>query len=264
MGVFFSGDIEIHFISEGNGSPVLLVHGFGSNLTVNWKGSGWFDYFLSLGRKIVALDLRGHGRSHKLHAPGAYAPEKMGRDILNLMDHLEVRQTDLMGYSMGAWLSMYLLAQAPDRFNNGILGGVGDNFMMESGRGERIAQALVTKSPKSITDATLRMIRDFADHTGGDLRALAACSRGVHAGDLPPFGRISQPVLIVGGEKDDFVGPPTRIAGKIPRAAVYIMPGRDHLTLLTDRRFKTAVGDFLAAPDGSRMEQEKRIVDKRS
>jgi pimeloyl-ACP methyl ester carboxylesterase len=162
------------------------------------------------------------------------------------MDHLAVETADLMGYSMGAWLSMYLLAAAPDRFGKGILGGVGDNFMTESGRGERIAQAMLTRAPKAITDMTLRMVRDFAEHTRSDLRALAACSRGVHEG-FPPCKDILQPVLIVGGEKDDFVGPPERIASEIPRATVRMMSDRDHLTLLTDRRFKEEVANFMAA-----------------
>jgi pimeloyl-ACP methyl ester carboxylesterase len=242
---FFKGDANIHYTAEGDGDPVILVHGFGSTFEVNWKNTGWFNHFLSLGRKVIALDLRGHGESSKLHDPGSYLPERMGRDILELMDHLEVEAAELMGYSMGAWLSMYLLAAAPERFKKGVLGGVGDNFMIESGRGERIAQAMLTPAPKSITDTTLRMVRDFAEHTRSDLRALAACSRGVHEG-LPPCRDITQPVLIVGGERDDFVGPPDRIASEIPRAAVRMMSERDHLTLLTDRRFKEAVADFLA------------------
>jgi hypothetical protein len=116
--------------------------------------------------------------------------------------------------------------------------------MIETGRGERIAQAMLTPAPKSITDPTLRMVRDFAAHTKNDLRALAACSRGVHEG-VPPCGDICQPVLIVGGEKDDFVGLPNRIASEISRAAVRMMSGRDHLTLLTDKRFKKAVAEYL-------------------
>jgi pimeloyl-ACP methyl ester carboxylesterase len=244
----FKGDADLHFAAEGDGKPVVLVHGFGSTLAVNWKNTGWFDFFLSLGRKVVALDLRGHGESSKFHDPGSYRPEKMGRDILELIDHLEMETVDLMGYSMGAWLSMYLLAAAPDRFYKGILGGVGDNFMTEAGRGERIAQAMITEAPKSISDVTLRMVRDFAEHTKSDLRALAACSRGVHQG-FPPCKDISRPTLIVGGEKDDFVGPPERIASEIPRATVRMMSGRDHLTLLTDKRFKKEVADFLAADE---------------
>ncbi len=243
--MLFRGSADINFEIEGMGQALVLLHGFGSNLEINWKNTGWFDFFLSLGRKVVALDLRGHGGSSKFHDPGSYSPQRIGEDVLELMDHLKLRQADLMGYSMGAWLSMYLLAAAPHRFRKGILGGVGDYFMSEMGRGERIAEAMTTRTPKSITDATLRMVRDFAEHTGSDLRALAACSRGVHTGELPPCSQIPQPVLIVGGKSDDFVGPPERIQAEIPRATVRMIPNRDHLTLLTDHRFKQAVADFL-------------------
>jgi pimeloyl-ACP methyl ester carboxylesterase len=244
MEAFFKGDADIHYAAEGDGDPVVLVHGFGSNFEINWKNTGWFDFFLSLGRRVVALDLRGHGKSSKFHDPGAYRPERIGQDILGLMGHLALETADLMGYSMGAWLSMYLLAAAPGRFRRGILGGVGDNFMTEAGRGEKIAQAMTTPEPKSITDTTLRMVRDFAEHTKSDLRALAACSRGVHQG-LPPCRKISRPVLIVGGEKDDFVGLPERIGSEIPGATIRMMSARDHLTLLTDKRFKKEVAEFL-------------------
>jgi pimeloyl-ACP methyl ester carboxylesterase len=243
---FFKGDADIHFTAEGDGQPVVLVHGFGSTFEVNWKSTGWIDFFRAMGRKVIALDLRGHGDSSKFHDPGSYSPQRMGMDILALMDHLGEESADLMGYSMGAWLSMYLLADAPDRFKRGVLGGVGDYFMTETGRGERIAEAMTTRTPKSITDPTLRMVRDFAEHTGSDLRALAACSRGVHT--TPPSCKdIPQPVLVVGGENDEFVGPPHGIEAETPDATVRIMSGRDHLTLLTDKRFKEAVGEFLAA-----------------
>jgi len=244
MEAFFRGDADIHYADDGDGDPVVLVHGFASSFVVNWKNTGWFDFFRSLGRRVVALDLRGHGKSSKFHNPGAYHPERMGQDILELMDHLGLETADLVGYSMGAWQSMYLLADAPDRFRRGVLGGVGDKFLAETGRWEKIARAMITPEPKAITDTTLRMIRDFAEHTKSDLRALAACSRGFHQG-LPPFREIPHPVLIVGGEKDDFVGAPNRIGSEIPRAAIRMMSDRDHLTLLTDGRFKRAVGKFL-------------------
>ena len=246
MEEIFKGDADIHFAALGDGDPVVLVHGFGSTFEINWENTGWFDHFLSLGRKVIALDLRGHGKSDRFHDPGSYRPERMGRDILQLMDYLGAEAVDLIGYSMGAWLSMYLLATSPDRFRRGILGGIGDNFLTEPGRWERIAQAMVTTAPESITDATLQAVRDFAERAGNDLRALAACSRGIHA-ELPPWDRISRPVLIVGGEKDEFVGRPERIASKIPHSTVRIMEGRDHLTLLTDKRFKIEATQFLTA-----------------
>jgi len=238
---------KINYKSLGEGDAVLLVHGFGSSFPESWEATGWMDHLSSLGRRVVAIDMRGHGGSGKYHDSEAYLPEVIGQEILSLMDHLTLDKVDLMGFSIGAWLCTYLLSSAPDRFRTGILGGVGDRFKKEPERGEEIARAMTTDAPKTIKDFTLRMIRDFAVHAGSDLEALAAFAKGINMAGPPALEKANQPILIVGGDKDDFVGPPDEIKTKLPDVAVHMLSGQDHLTLLMDPRFKTLVADFLKA-----------------
>jgi pimeloyl-ACP methyl ester carboxylesterase len=245
MGLFKTENAEINYRTMGDGDVVLLVHGFGSSFSESWEATGWMDHLSALGRRVVAIDMRGHGGSGKHYEPEAYLPEVVGQEILSLMDHLSLDKVDLMGFSIGAWLCTYLLSSAPDRFRTGILGGVGDRFKNEPERGEEIARAMTTDTPKSIKDFTLRMIRDFAVHAGSDIDALAAFAKGINMAGPPALEAASQPILIVGGDKDDFVGPPDEIKTKLPDVAVHMLSGQDHLTLLMDPRFKTLVEEFL-------------------
>src|SRR4051812_43964956 len=93
------------------GVPIVLHHGFAANSVANWTTPGVVDRLLTLCRRIVALDARGHGRSGKPHDIAAYADSAMVKDLRALIDHLGADQVDLIGYSMGAAVS---LAAAPD------------------------------------------------------------------------------------------------------------------------------------------------------
>ena len=105
---FDSDGIEIAFIDEGEGDPILLIHGFASNFEVNWVGTGWVSALLRAGCRVIALDNRGHGQSEKIYDPAAYAASEMAKDARRLLDHLGIEQAAVMGYSMGARITAFL------------------------------------------------------------------------------------------------------------------------------------------------------------
>lgn len=110
---FDSNGVMIHYTDEGSGEPVILVHGFAVNADWNWRASGITDD-LAKEYRVIALDNRGHGLSDKPHDPAAYGVE-MVRDIVRLMDHLEIPKAHVIGYSMGGFITLKLATMYPER-----------------------------------------------------------------------------------------------------------------------------------------------------
>jgi len=245
MAIFDSDGVTIHYEVFGDGSPIVLVHGFASSLQDNWVLTGWVKRLLSQGRRVVALDCRGHGESAKPHEPEAYAGGTMAGDVIRLMDHLKIARADLMGYSMGGGVALDLIMRHPQRFGRVVLGGVGGGT-----RGARessaIADALSADDTSAISNVVARRFRQFAEERSNDLKALAACIRRGRSRPGPEaLGAITLPVLVAVGEKDDLVGRADTLADAIPGARLVTIPDRDHLTVVPDGRFKEAILSFL-------------------
>ena len=247
-----SAGVSINYVVEGSGPPVVLVHGFASSLKGNWRGTGVIDALVASGRKVVALDCRGHGESAKPHDPEAYGGTKMPDDVIAIMDRLGIDRGDLMGYSMGGMIAAVLLTLRPERFRRVILAGVGDALVTGGGgreRNESIARALEAGGRGEAESATARAFRAFAEQNGNDLTALAAIQRSSRGGfDRRKLGETACPVMVLIGEGDTLVGPADALAAAIPGAKLVKVPG-DHITAVGQAAFRRAVLDFFG--DGS-------------
>ncbi len=245
-GSFDSGGVPIHYEVFGAGRPIILLHGFTASLLLNWVATGWVEELTAI-RQVVGLDARGHGQSGKPHDPAAYAGDAMPDDVIGLMDHLGIERADLMGYSMGAAISLHLLAHHQERFTSVVLAGVGE-FARDASisDGSLRADAMLTDDPDSIADPTAKGFRVLAEALGNDLEALAAYSLSSRdAVSDEALAAVEVPVLIVNGADDDLVGSPDALAAAIPTAELVKIPGTDHLTTVADPRYKQAVVDFL-------------------
>lgn len=101
MPTFGHDGLEIAFLDEGKGEPIVLVHGFASSKEINWVQPSWVSTLKKIGRRVIALDNRGHGDSSKPHDPAAYSLPLMASDTIALLDHLKLERVDYLGYSMG-------------------------------------------------------------------------------------------------------------------------------------------------------------------
>lgn len=247
MPTFEHAGLTLAYLSEGSGDPILLIHGFASNKAVNWVYPGWVETLTKAGRRVVAIDNRGHGESGKLYNPELYRPPLMAADALALLDHLDIERADVMGYSMGARISAHLALQAPHRVRSLILGGLGLGLVTGLSSGEPIAAALEAPSIAEVSDPQGRAFRQFADQTKSDRAALAACMRGTQQTmSAEDVGRIGAPTLIAVGTRDLIAGSAQDLATMMQNAEVLDIPGRDHMVAVGDRVFKQGVTEFLA------------------
>jgi len=244
---FTHDGVEIAYLDEGEGEPIVLVHGFASNKEVNWVGPGWVTALLRAGRRVIALDDRGHGASTKLYEPAAYHSAIMAEDVRALLEHLGIGRADVMGYSMGARITAFLALSHPGFVRSAVLGGLGIRLVEGVGLPDTIADALEAPSLAGVSDPTAYMFSAFAEQTRSDLRALAACLRGSRQTlSRAEVGRIVTPVLVAVGSKDPIAGSPEELAALIPGARPLVIPDRDHMLAVGDRAFKAGVAAFLS------------------
>ena len=244
---FTHDGVEIAFLDEGEGEPIVLVHGFASGKEVNWVYPGWVTTLTRAGRRVIALDNRGHGKSTKLYEPAAYHSAVMAEDVRALHRSSRPRPCGCHGLFdggadhrvPGAGAPGARALRDPRRARHHLVEGVGLT--------ETIAQALEAPSLADIADPTALMFRTFAEQTKSDLRALAACMRGSRQTlSKAEVGRIAVPVLVAVGSNDRIAGSADALAALIPGAEALVIPGRDHMLAVGDRVFKAAVLDFLA------------------
>jgi pimeloyl-ACP methyl ester carboxylesterase len=247
MPSFTRDGVEIAYLDEGEGEPIVLVHGFASNKEVNWVGPGWVSTLARAGRRVIALDNRGHGQSTKLYDPAAYHSSIMAEDIRALIEHLGLERADVMGYSMGARNTAFLALAHPERTRSAVLGGLGMRLVEGVGLPDTIADALEAPAGTPITDPTATLFRAFAEQTKSDLRALAACLRGSRQMlSRDKVGQIVVPLLVAVGSTDPIAGSPEGLAALIPGAQALVIPGRDHMLAVGDRTYKNGVLEFLS------------------
>jgi pimeloyl-ACP methyl ester carboxylesterase len=230
MPSFHNGAVEIAYLDEGEGDPIVLVHGFASSKNVNWVYPTWVSELKKAGRRVIALDNRGHGESGKLYDAAQYDIAIMAGDVLALLDHLQIARADVMGYSLGSRITAVLALGEPHRLRSAILGGIGIGMIEGGGPGENVALALEAPSLEDVTDPVGRTFRAFADQTRSDRRALAACLRGSRRlMTKDEAAGINVPVLIAVGTADEIAGSAQALGKIIPGAQVLDIPNRDHM-----------------------------------
>jgi pimeloyl-ACP methyl ester carboxylesterase len=240
--------VRIAWEEAGRGAPVVLIHGFASDRVQNWRAPGWYQTLTEAGRRVIALDCRGHGESGKPHDPDSYG-DRMVDDVAAVMAAAGVSDADVMGYSMGGMLTMGLMMRHPAKVRRAVIAGVGVTYFREAGiRRDAIADALAASDPSTIIDPIQKQFRIFAGQAGKDLAALAACMRKPRT----VFAREQLrtwpgPVLVVCGEKDVLTGAPDGLAEAFAGGRAVTVPSRDHMTAVGDKVYKQAVLEFLAA-----------------
>jgi pimeloyl-ACP methyl ester carboxylesterase len=264
---YFDADgVRIRYLDRGSGEPVVLLHGFSLSAEMNWGPTG---LLASIPRefRLIAVDLRGHGRSGKPSGPESYGRELMN-DVVRLLDHLGIEQATLVGYSMGGAIALKLLTEQPERIRAAVLGGSGwrppgtppPAFLL----GWVDGLDAVAEGSGSVTEVLWRP--GWPDPTpemragldANDAGALAAVLRSL--GELPvseeALRQSEVPVLAVVGE-EDFVLPEVEALRAVrPDVSVVMLPGSNHATALFDPGLEAAVLRFLRGHEGRRTDPQ--------
>jgi pimeloyl-ACP methyl ester carboxylesterase len=239
--------------------PVVLHHGFAANAHANWVVPGVVTALVDAGLPVLAIDARGHGRSEAPAGQERYGESRMASDLLELLRAQAVRRFDLVGYSMGAVVSLLLAArlaaesEGAPRLRRLVVGGVGEGVLECGGvdtravPAEALAQALLLDDPAQISHPGLLLFRLFAERMGGDRRALAAQARALHRQPIA-LDAIEVPSLVIAGQKDPLARRAERLAQALPNARFAPVPG-DHLGAVARPELRAALLQFLTAPD---------------
>ena len=141
MPSFHNGAVEIAYLDEGEGEPIVLVHGFASTKNVNWVYPTWVSELKKNGRRVIALDNRGHGDSAKLYDPRRLSYRHHGRRRRRADGSSQDRARRHHGLFAGrahdgrGWRS-----KQPQRLRSAIFGGIGIGLIEGGGPGENVAE----------------------------------------------------------------------------------------------------------------------------
>jgi len=235
----------------GTGEPILLIHGFASSSWVNWIATGWVAHLNGAGFRVIALDNRGHGFSDKSYKQQDYTPENMADDAADLLEYLGVERAHVMGYSMGARIAAFMGLRYLSKMQSVIFGGLGIGMVRGTGHWEPVKAALLAEDVADIEDERGRMFRLFAERTGSDRQALAACvissKKELNEAQLRS---LTLPALVAVGENDDLAGPAQPLATLLPKGEALTIPKRDHMLSVGDKIYKQGVLEFLRRNQG--------------
>lgn len=256
---FDSNGIIIHYTDEGQGTPVILLHGFAVNADLNWRLPGIIRN-LKQDFRVISLDLRGHGLSSKPHEVSQYGLEMVG-DVVRLMDHLQLKKAHIVGYSLGGMITLKFASLYPERVISIALLGVG----WERPDNSAFLKAL-PQIEKSLSEG--KGIKPLSSHLGDDRPkpgflhtwsvkiltryfndnlALLGVVKGLGEITLTEeeLKNLSMPILLIVGNRDPMKQGALELAKLVNHARLIVLEGADHITLARRKETVAALRSFL-------------------
>jgi pimeloyl-ACP methyl ester carboxylesterase len=252
-----SNGVQIRFIVEGEGTPVVFIHGYTGSAEM-WMLTETMPLLVESFR-AVAMDCRGHGESGKPHDPDSYGLA-MVADVVQLLDLLEIGSAHIIGYSMGAEIALRLATQHSERVLSLTIGGSGWSGTRDERNYQLIADSLESSDsfgpfirammPADSPGPSDEVVQS-ADQilTANDIDALVALARSM--GDVinlsnDELSAIRIPVLGIAGEHDPERPNLEKLSGVVPDFTMKVLSGRDHGSAVMDPAFNSHIIEFLS------------------
>jgi pimeloyl-ACP methyl ester carboxylesterase len=242
-----SDGIQLAWRECGQGRPVILLHGLFSDAEMNWIKFGHAERIAAEGFRVIMPDLRAHSLSGKPHEQVHYPQLVLVRDLVELIDHLELADFDLGGFSLGArtTIEAVIAGMKPRR---AILAGTGLDVLTNWDRRSRFyVEAIESFDRVSRGDPhwlaiqfmkTMKIDREAARLLLGTMRDREDKHAMVDA--------FTMPTLVVCGDQDGDNGSAPELASILPNAHYAEVPGT-HMSSVTKPQLGEAIAEFLSA-----------------
>jgi len=231
---------KIAFLDEGEGEPVLLIHGFISN-GGSWYGTELKRQLIADGYRVIVPDLRGNGQSDIPQKEAAYDNDAEVQDLQLLMDNLGIKSYRAVGYSRGSIILAKLLTK-DNRINRAVLGGMGIDFTAKNWD-RRIMFMHAFLGTRPLNEDTRGAV-EYASSINADLRVLGWLQKYQPVTSKRKLRKVNTPVLVIAGDQDLDNGDPAKLAHCLGNASLEIVSG-DHNTTYRKTPFANAVMKYL-------------------
>ncbi|MDA0769784.1 MAG: alpha/beta fold hydrolase [Chloroflexi bacterium] len=228
MPYFDNNGVQIHYQVDGQGPPLVLMHGTSGSIA-DWHENGWVSG-LKDDYRLILIDHRGHGYSGKPHGPDSYSLETSVSDIVGVLNELGIDKAGYFGYSMGGYIGYGLAKYAPERFTALVIGAshpyersmAATRRAFERGDMEAYIKNALASAPER-ADSDWYRVRKQAN----DLKALRALTKDrPDNSDIIPT--MTMPCFVYVGEADSLFQDVKRCAEQMPNAEFVSLPGLDH------------------------------------
>jgi pimeloyl-ACP methyl ester carboxylesterase len=251
--------VEVHEPQNDAGlRPVLLLHGFSSSSKLNWEDTGWLAALLDAGRRVITVDLPGHGRSGAPEDMDSYSPSRIRADLLQIVFDAGARPVrdgdpssglDVIGYSLGSRLAWEFGATQHELVHRLVLGG--PNVADPLADFDLIAAQRYLADGTTIKDeSTAGLLKMAMLLPSNNIFALLSLVEAIKTEPYDPAEAVPHmPMLLVAGENDDRAASMPELAALGAKAGgmveQLVLPGRNHTNAITSRAFKQGAIAFL-------------------
>lgn len=228
----------------GSGTPFVLLHGLFSNADMNWIRWGHAEAIAAAGYEVLMLDFRVHGESEAPHDPAKYPENVLVRDVAALVDHLELEDYVLGGFSLGARTSLHAVAQGVLHPQRLVIGGMGTAGLGEWSRRAAHFLRVIDEFDSITRDDPAWFSRQFLKSQGIDRVAARLLLQTLPDLDLARLANVTMPALVVCGSEDRDNGSATDLAQLLPDAEYVEVPGT-HMSSVTMPELSEAIVRWL-------------------
>lgn len=234
--------IKVYYEVYGKGKPVVLLHGAFMTIDMNW---GQLIPELSKNRKVIALELQGHGHSPFSERKLSHAT--LASDVTKVMDFLKIDKADVVGYSFGGEIAYQLAIQSPERLNKLVI--ISSTYKTNGWLPE-VNKAFEGMKPDLFTNSPLHtgynaVAPDKTKWTKFLEQMIASAGQPFDLGD-DNISKIPAPVLIIAGDNDGLdkieLAKTYKLLGgnvsadmaPMPKSQLAIVPGQGHVSLMME------------------------------